>query len=218
MGCKKYKNGFEVTCHEGLLDEPFKWKKPRRIFVNSMSDLFHEQVPADFILRVFDVMNRCPQHIFQVLTKRSERLKKLEAEIGLRWSENIWLGVSVENKKVKYRIEDLIWLYPSSRIRFLSCEPLLESLGRLPLVFSREKFNLSKRAVIRETRKIDWIIVGGESGPGARLIRGEWVRSIRTQCQENKIPFFFKQWGGVQKHRSGRRLDNLTYDEMPEGY
>ncbi len=195
MGCKKYENGFDVVCHEDLLDEPFKWKKPKHIFVNSMSDLFHEKVPVHFIRRTFEIMNECRQHTFQILTKRSKRVKDLA--LSLPWGSNIWMGVSVENMLVCHRIDDLQAV--PANIKFLSCEPLIGPLDNIPLC------------------GIDWVIVGGESGPGARPMKKEWVRSIRAQCRQNKIPFFFKQWGGVSKHCNGRTLDNRTYDEMPRG-
>ena len=196
MGCERYQNEFALTLHEDLLDAPYHWKKPRRVFVNSMSDLFHKEIPISFIRRAFKTMNECSQHTFQILTKRSERVKHIANK--LHWTSNIWIGASIEDRRRYYRIHDLCEI--PAHIRFLSCEPLIGPLDDIPL------------------NGIAWVIVGGESGPGARLMKEEWVRSIRAQCQENKIPFFFKQWGGVQKHRGGRSLDNRTYDEMPEGY
>lgn len=193
MGVERYNNGFTLTLHEELLEEPFNWIKPRVIFVNSMSDLFHEGVPLEFIQRVFDTMVNCPQHTFQILTKRSERLKKLASH--LPWPKNVWMGVSVENADVLHRISDLQSV--PAHIRFLSCEPLLGPLDNLPLT------------------GIHWAIVGGESGPGARPMKEEWVQSIRAQCEEQNVAFFFKQWGGVRKHRTGRILNNRTYDEYP---
>ncbi len=193
MGVLKYAEGFKLKTHEDLIDEPRKWKKPRTIFVNSMSDLFHPEVPLDFIQRVFVTMKETPQHDYQVLTKRAERLAELAGE--LYWPENVWMSVSVESSAYKYRI-DLLRQVPAA-IRFLSLEPLIKPLGKL---------NLSG---------IHWVIVGGESGPGARPMQPEWVEDIHTQCKEQFVPFFFKQWGGVNKKRQGRDLHNRTWDEMP---
>lgn len=189
----RYENGFNVTLHPDLIEAPKKWIKPRKIFVNSMSDLFHEKVPSDFIKQVFNTMNETPQHSYQVLTKRPEKVVELSDQ--LNFTSNIWMGTSVENEKVTNRI-DLLKQVPA-KVRFLSCEPLLGPLDNL---------NLSN---------IHWVIVGGESGPGARPMEESWVRSIRDQCQSQEVAFFFKQWGGVQKHRFGRELDNRTYDEYP---
>lgn len=193
MGVPRYANGFQLTLHEDLVDLPRKWKRPLMIFVNSMSDLFHERVPEEFIRRVFRTMNECPWHTFQVLTKRSSRLRELAPK--LEWTANIWIGVSVENERVLHRIEDLRAV--PAQVRFLSCEPLL---GPLP--------NLSLEG-------IHWVIVGGESGPKARPMEADWVREIREQCRRAGVPFFFKQWGGVRKDLTGRELDGRTYDEMP---
>jgi len=193
MGAVRYSNGFEPTLHEDLVELPKRWKKPRIIFVNSMSDLFQEDVPDDFIRRVFATMRACPQHTFQILTKRSERLKKLGKT--LLWTENIWMGVSVEDSRVMGRIADLASV--PAHIRFLSCEPLIGPLENIPL------------------KAIHWVIVGGESGPGSRPIKREWVESVHRQCRRNDIPFFFKQWGGVRKDMTGRELYGRTYDEMP---
>lgn len=193
MGSANYRNGFTLTLHEHVLEYPLRWKKPQMIFVNSMSDLFHEDVPLDFILRVFDVMRRSYWHIFQVLTKRSVRLMELNTEID--WPPNVWMGVSVENQKYMYRIDHL--RNTDAHIKFLSLEPLLGPLPHLDLT------------------GIHWVIVGGESGPGARPMEAEWVRSIRQQCQAESVPFFFKQWGGVHKKRNGRLLDDRIWDEMP---
>lgn len=193
MGSARYENGFRVTLHDDLIDLPRRMRQPRVIFVNSMSDLFHEDVPADFVARVFDTMAACPQHTFQVLTKRSARLRELAPL--LPWPGNVWMGVSVEDERVLQRVRDLQEV--PAAVRFLSCEPLLGPLNRLPL------------------RGIDWVIVGGESGPGARPMKIEWVESIRQQCERRGVPFFFKQWGGVQKHRLGRSLHGRTYDDMP---
>jgi protein gp37 len=189
----RYANGFRVTLHEDLVDFPRRLRQPRLIFVNSMSDLFHDEVPRDFIARVFDTMAACPRHTFQVLTKRSVRLRELADR--LPWSRNIWMGVSVEDSRVIERIDDLRRV-PAS-VRFLSCEPLLGPLDDLNL------------------EGIAWVIVGGESGPGARPMMREWVSSILQQCRRWNVPFFFKQWGGVRKCRSGRELNGRTYDELP---
>ncbi len=192
-----YRNGFELTLHEHALDIPKKWKSPRTVFVNSMSDLFHKDVPLEFIAKVFRVMAETPQHRYQVLTKRSDRLAELAPELA--WPSNVWMGVSVENLKYAHRIEHLQTV--PAAVRFLSLEPLL---GPLP------ELNLDG---------IHWVIVGGESGPGARPMEASWVRDIRDQCQRAGVAFFFKQWGGVQKKRTGRELDGRTWDEMPlQGY
>jgi protein gp37 len=193
MGQPNYVNGFKLTMHEHVLEKPLEWKTPQVIFVNSMSDLFHKDVPLVFIQRVFDVMKRAYWHQFQVLTKRSERLAELSPL--LEWAENIWMGVSVENEDYVHRIDDL--RKTGAKIKFLSVEPLL---GPLP------KLNL---------RGINWVIVGGESGPGARPLEREWVVGVRDQCKKSKVPFFFKQWGGFQKKKAGRLLDGRTWDEMP---
>ncbi len=194
MGQANYVNGFELTVHEHMLDVPLRWKRPRLVFVNSMSDLFHEEVPEEFIFKVFDVMRGAWWHVFQVLTKRSDRLAELSPEID--WPDNVWMGVSVERADYAFRIDHLRQI--GARIRFLSLEPLL---GPMP------SLNLNG---------VDWVIVGGESGPGARPMRAEWVRDIREQCQDSSVPFFFKQWGGVFKRRHGRELDGRTWDAMPE--
>ena len=170
MGLPRYRNGFEVTFHEDLLHLPLKWRHPRLIFVNSMSDLFHENVPVNFIQSVFDTMIRCPQHTFQILTKRSKRLLNIAS--SLTWSSNIWLGVSVEDERFQYRIHDLVKI--PARVRFLSCEPLIGPIHHLPL------------------EGIHWVIVGGESGPRSRPIEKEWVESIQQQCEIAEVPFFFK--------------------------
>lgn len=192
MGMKRYQNGFQLTLHWDLIDLPLRWKKPRKIFVNSMSDLFHPEVPDEFIQKVFETMNCASHHIFQVLTKRPERVAAIAHQ--LNWTSNIWMGTSVENMRVVERVDQLRKV--PARVRFLSCEPLLGPL----------KLNLEG---------IHWVIVGGESGPGARPMDGQWVREIRDQCIKENVAFFFKQWGGVQKHRTGRMLDNRTWDEMP---
>ncbi len=193
MGSPNYRNGFKITLHEHMLEVPFKWKKPRKVFVNSMSDLFHPEVPDEFIHRVFDVMVRCPQHQFQVLTKRPERVAQMSD--ALSWPENIWMGTSVEDLRVVSRIDHL--RLADAATRFLSLEPLLGPLPNLDL------------------RGIHWVIVGGESGPKARPIDPEWVTDIRDQCLESKVPFFFKQWGGQNKKKSGRLLEGRTWDEFP---
>ena len=194
MGQANYANGFEVTLQEHMLERPLQMKKPQHIFVNSMSDLFHEKVPLEYIQRVFDVMNRASWHNFQVLTKRSERLLELSHEFD--WAENIWMGVSVETETYTYRINHL--RETDARIKFLSLEPLLGPLNNLDL------------------NSIDWVIVGGESGPGARPIEEKWVIDIRDKCLKAKVPFFFKQWGGVQKKKNGRMLQNRFWDQLPE--
>jgi protein gp37 len=194
MGNSSYSRGFTPTIHENLLDLPLKWKSPRIIFVNSMSDLFHRSVPMPFIKKVYDVMNRADWHQFQVLTKRSGRM--LELSPRLTWSDNIWMGVTVESAKYKDRIDDLRGT--GARIKFLSLEPLL---GPIP------KLNL---------KGIDWVIVGGESGPGARPMGLSWAIDIRDQCAAAKVPFFFKQWGGINKKKNGRILEGRTWDDIPE--
>ncbi len=194
MGQPKYANGFDLTLHESALELPLAWKKPQRIFVNSMSDLFHHSVPLSFIKRVFDTMARAHWHQFQVLTKRSGRLLALTGELD--WPPNVWMGVSVESAGFKGRIDHL--RNTGAAVKFLSLEPLLGALGRLDL------------------GGIDWVIVGGESGPGARPVQAEWITDIRLQCEEAQVPFFFKQWGGVQKKRAGRTLDGRTWDELPD--
>jgi protein gp37 len=193
MGQANYVNGFQLTLHEEALELPLRWKKPQTIFVNSMSDMFHAEVPREFILRAFDVMRRAHWHRFQVLTKRAERLSNLSVE--LPWANNIWMGVSVESESYTYRIDHL--RETGAFIKFLSLEPLLGPLDNLKL------------------DGIDWVIAGGESGPGARLMDPEWVISIRNQCLKSGVPFFFKQWGGVWKKKFGRTLEGRTWDQMP---
>ncbi len=182
-----------VRVDEKALDQPRQWRTSRRIFVNSMSDLFHEQVPSDFIRRVFHVMADCSHHTFQVLTKRPERA--LDLVRALPWPVNVWMGTSVEDRRYLDRVETLRRIPAGTR--FLSCEPLIGPLPRLPL------------------DGIHWVIVGGESGPGARPMRRKWVVDIRDQCSSAGVPFFFKQWGGVNKKAAGRQLDGQTWDEMP---
>jgi protein gp37 len=196
MGQANYANGFELTIHEQALRLPLQWKKPQIIFVNSMSDLFHKDVPVEFILRVFEIMQRASWHQFQILTKRSDRL--LELDPILPWEPHIWMGVSVENQDCAFRIDHL--RETGSKIKFLSLEPLLGPLQSLDL------------------NGIDWVIVGGESGPGARPMNPSWVVDIRNQCQKAKAPFFFKQWGGQNKKKNGRELEGRTWDEMPATY
>ena len=194
MGNPSYRNGFELTTHERMLEVPLKWKQPHRIFVNSMSDLFHEKVPRDFIQSVFDVMRLASWHTFQVLTKRSGRLRDLSEEID--WPDNVWMGVSVENQDYTFRIGDLA--RTDAHVKFLSLEPLL---GPLQLV---------------DLSGIDWVIVGGESGPGARPMEEEWVLDIRDQCVASGVAFFFKQWGGVHRKQNGRLLEGRIWSQMPE--
>ena len=193
MGSSRYTNGFGGTLHHDLLDVPKRWRRASTIFVNSMSDLFQEDVPETFIRAVFDTMVACPQHTFQILTKRSERLREIAPL--LPWPANVWMGVSVEDQRVVDRIADLE--ATPAKIRFLSCEPLIGPLDNLSL------------------DGIDWVIVGGESGPKARPMQPDWVDSIHRQCRLADVAFFFKQWGGVRKDMTGRVLHGKTYDEMP---
>ena len=193
MGVRKYSRGFEVATHADALDEPYRWRRPRLVFVNSMSDLFHASVPVAFIEAVFATMNGASQHTFQVLTKRPERLRALESR--LCWTPNIWLGASIESEQWLGRLGPLT--ATGARTKFLSLEPLLGPIPRLDL------------------SGIDWVIAGGESGPGARPMRVEWVQAIRDACVRSDVPFFFKQWGGVFKKRAGRILDGRTWDQMP---
>ena len=193
MGIDKYKDGFAVRTHEDSLMTPFEWKKPKVVFVNSMSDLFHSDVPVEFIKKVFHVMNNTPQHTYQVLTKRADRLFEIHEQ--LNWTNNIWMGVSVEDERVTQRIDFL--RQTNAAVKFLSCEPLIGPLMNL---------NLSG---------IDWVIVGGESGRKARPMEEWWVWDIKQQCQEQEVLFFFKQWGGTNKKKAGRELAGNTYNEMP---
>jgi len=193
MGQKKYVNGFDLTLHHYSLQDPYKWKKPKLVFVNSMSDLFHQDVPLHFIQQVFEVMNNTQKHTYQVLTKRSERL--LELSPYLTWTPNIWMGVSVEDMRVVERIDHL--RQTPAMIKFLSCEPLIGPL---------ECINMEG---------IDWVIVGGESGSKARPMEKEWVEDLQQQCSDQDAAFFFKQWGGVRKKKTGRLLNGRTWDEMP---
>ncbi len=193
MGNPNYANGFTITLHEDALGLPLKWRRQQTIFVNSMSDLFHENVPDEFIFRVFDIMQRADWHCFQILTKRSERL--LDISPKLTWMPHIWMGVSVEEQNYTYRIDHL--RRTGANVKFLSIEPLLGPISILNL------------------EGIDWVIVGGESGPKSRPLKKSWVIDIRDQCQENNVPFFFKQWGGINKKKAGRELDGHTWDEIP---
>ena len=193
MGVKKYKDGFQLRLHEDALNIPYEWRKPKVVFVNSMSDLFHKEVPLSFIQKVFEVMNDTPLHTYQVLTKRAERLFELHDK--LNWTKNIWMGVSVENENATYRIDFL--RETNAKIKFLSCEPLIGPLMNMNL------------------ENIHWAIVGGESGHKARPMQEWWVWDIRQQCAEQGVAFFFKQWGGTNKKKTGRLLNGRTYDEMP---
>jgi protein gp37 len=204
MGSQKYQNdgdektsgpGFRLTVHAQTLSTPLKWKTPRLIFVNSMSDLFHENVPIEFIENVFDVVGQAHWHQFQLLTKRSKRLATVAPK--LKWHPNLWIGTSVESRRYKFRIDQLRKV-EDAKVRFLSLEPLLGDLGEINL------------------KGIDWVIVGGESGPHCRQVSVEWIRSIRDQCVEQGVPFFFKQWGGRHPKDGGRDLDGRTWDEMPQ--
>ena len=193
MGLEKYRNGFSLTLHPDVLDEPLQWTKPQMIFVNSMSDLFHKDIPLEFIQQIFAVMRQAYWHTFQVLTKRAERL--LELDSALVWPSNVWMGVSVENYDYIDRVHFLRQTH--AQTKFLSCEPLLNALPNLPL------------------KGIQWVIVGGESGPGARPVKREWITDIRDQCLRADVPFFFKQWGGTRKKKAGRLLEGRTWDELP---
>jgi protein gp37 len=192
-GSPNYANGFKVTLHPHALEIPLRWKKHRTIFVNSMSDLFHKDVPFDFITKVFDVMHRASQHRFQVLTKRSDRL--LELSPRLTWPLNVWMGVTVENVDCSFRIDSL--RRTDAATKFISFEPLL---GPIPDI---------------DLDGIDWVIVGGESGPRARPMEPQWATDIRDQCLNAEVPFFFKQWGGINKKKNGRKLDGRFWDDMP---
>jgi protein gp37 len=194
MNNPRYLNGFEVTIHEDLITLPLSWEKPQMIFVNSMSDLFHENIPDDFIYNVFKTMVKADWHIFQVLTKRSRRLRELAG--NLPWADNIWMGVTVENMQVTHRIDDLI--HTPAYIKFISFEPLLGPIRNV------------------DFSGINWIIVGGESGPGARTMDSEWVREIRNNCLKTNTPFFFKQWGGFNKKKNGRILDGKYWNQQPQ--
>ncbi|MFO7946261.1 MAG: phage Gp37/Gp68 family protein [Armatimonadota bacterium] len=194
MGQDKYRNGFDVTLHKRTLDDPLGWKNNQVIFVNSMSDLFHKDVPLSFIKRVFQTMRRADWHIFQVLTKRSEKLLALDDQI--LWAPNVWMGVSIENSDYLSRLDDL--KRTGAQLKFVSFEPLIGPVSKF------------------DTDGIDWVIVGGESGPGARPMKKEWVIDIRDRCRAHNVPFFFKQWGGTRKKKAGRELDGRTWDQYPE--
>jgi protein gp37 len=193
MGQPRYRNGFQLTLQPDVVNQPLSWNKPRLVFVNSMSDLFHDGVPISYLKAVFSVMEQASKHTFQILTKRSKRLANVAG--SLRWPANVWIGVSVESEDYAYRIDDLRSV--PAVVRFLSVEPLLGPIRKLSL------------------RDIDWVIVGGESGPFARAADPDWVRDIRNQCVSARVPFFFKQWGGTRKAASGRLLDGRTWDELP---
>ena len=193
MGIEKYQDGFAIRTHESALNIPYTWKKPKVVFVNSMSDLFHPEVPIAFIKRVFEVMNNTPQHTYQVLTKRASRLFEIHEQ--LNWTDNIWMGVSVEDERVTDRIDFL--RATNAKTKFLSCEPLIGPLHNINL------------------QNIDWVIVGGESGKKSRPMNELWVWDIKQQCNEQGAAFFFKQWGGINKKKTGRELGGRTYDAMP---
>jgi len=193
MGNPNYKNGFKLAVHENSLELPLSWKTPQYIFVNSMSDLFHKEVPIDFLQKMFSIMRKASWHTFQILTKRSERLRELDNQI--EWSPNIWMGVSIETQDYVYRINDL--RSSNAKVKFISFEPLLGPINKLDL------------------HGIDWVIVGGESGPKSRKIEETWVLQIKDYCISQKTPFFFKQWGGINKKKTGRILEGRTWDEMP---
>ncbi len=196
MGVEKYKDGFKLAVHEDALKIPYTWKRSKMVFVNSMSDLFHKDIPIEFIHKIFQVMKDNPQHVFQLLTKRSDVLLEYDRAGYLNWAHNIWMGVSIEDQKVTHRIGDLN--KTNARVKFLSCEPLIGPLPDLKL------------------DKIDWVIVGGESGRKPRPMKPEWVLDIQDQCLKHDVAFFFKQWGGTNKKKTGRLLDGRTWDEMPE--
>ena len=193
MGLEKYKKGFELTLHEDSLKIPYTWKHPKIVFVNSMSDMFHKDIPLEFIKRVFKVMNDNPQHVFQILTKRADILLKYHK--NLNWTHNIWMGVSIENDENLNRV--ILLRRTQAKVKFLSCEPLIGPLTKLNL------------------KKIDWVIVGGESGRKPRTMKPEWVYEIQEKCLKGNVPFFFKQWGGTNKKKTGRILKGKIYNEMP---
>ena len=195
MGQEKYKNGFELTMHPDVLNEPYTWKKGKMIFVNSMSDLFHKDIPIEYIQQIFKVIKDNPHHVFQVLTKRADILRYYDSEGWLEWPHNLWMGVTVENDEVTHRIENL--RKTGARVKFLSCEPLLSSLPDMNL------------------KGIDWVIVGGESGRTPRPIKEEWVLDIKEQCHAANTTFYFKQWGGTNKKKAGKMLEGRVYNAMP---
>jgi protein gp37 len=189
----RYKNGFKLTLHEDVLELPMRWRKPRRVFIGSMSDIFHRDIPNDFILKAFDVMNRCPQHTFIVLTKRADRMEALAPEI--EWTDNIWLGVTVEEANYKGRIENL--RNTSARRKFVCAEPLIGDLGEVDLT------------------GMDWLVIGGESGPNCRPIEEDWVANLRDQCNNQDVMFTFKQWGGVKRKENGSLLEGEYHHDLP---
>ncbi len=195
MHSKNYQNGFEVTCHPHALDTPLSWKTPRMVFVNSMSDIFHDSVPDSFVKEIFNTMKLSTHHTYQLLTKRPERLAEIDKII--KWQDHIWMGVTVESGQYKDRIDYLRAC--KAKKKFLSIEPLIDQVGVVDL------------------DGIDWVIVGGESGPGSRIMKEEWIVAVRDQCIESKTPFFFKQWGGVNKKKTGRLLKGKLWDEYPAG-
>jgi protein gp37 len=194
MGQEKYANGFQVNTHHNELKSPAKWRKPSMVFVCSMGDLFHDDVPYEFISEVFAAIHATPQHTYQLLTKRAERLASLAPDLD--WPKNLWMGVTVENRDYIHRVNELSKV--PAAVRFLSCEPLLGPLNQLPL------------------DSVDWVIVGGESGPGSRLMSSDWVRDLKDQCISQNVPFFFKQWGGVNKKKAGRELDGKVWQQFPK--
>jgi len=196
MGQEKYKDGFKLTLHPEALFEPYKWRKSKVIFVNSMGDLFHKDIPVSYIKKVFRVMKENPQHVFQVLTKRADLLRYYDSEGWLEWSHNIWMGVTVENTSVTNRINLLRGT--NAKVKFLSCEPLLSALSNMNL------------------KAIDWVIVGGESGRTPRPIKEEWVIDIKEQCKKANVAFYFKQWGGTNKKKAGSILKGKLYKEVPQ--
>lgn len=196
MRQEKYKNGFKLTLHPETLKEPYTWKKPKMVFVNSMSDLFHKDVPIEFIQQIFKVIKENPQHVFQILTKRADILRYYDSEGWLDWPHNLWMGVTVENSDFISRIDNL--RSTAARVKFLSCEPLLSPIKNMNLT------------------GIDWVIVGGESGRTPRPIEKEWVIDIKQQCNKAEVAFYFKQWGGTNKKKTGRELDGEIWSEMPE--
>ena len=193
MGNVRYKNGFDVTIHRDLFSRPLEWRKPRRIFVNSMSDLFHDAVDDKTIFDLFGVMNQATQHTFQILTKRPKRMLDLSSQIN--WTPNIWMGVTVENRNSMCRLEPLKRC--GAKVKFISAEPLLESIGDIDL------------------NNIDWLIVGGESGAGCRKLERQWVVELRDAAKKAGTPFFFKQWGGFHHSQAGSLLDGIEYKEFP---
>ena len=196
MNNVRYKNGFSVTIHKDLLDQPLKWKKSHKIFVCGMTDIFHEDIPDEFIQKMFDVMRKTPQHKYLFTTKRSERLKQMDNDGLLEWSTNIWAGVTVENMKRRCRINDL--LGTGAKLKYLLVEPLLEEVDLAPWL-----------------KDIDWVVLGGESGPNARPIDADWVRKVRDDCVGANVPFYFKQWGGKRRKKAGNELDGTTWYQVP---